>query len=66
MRSDAAGRKWTARGRWRDLVKNYELRFYLVVNLFIIAILFFCIRDRHPDTATALRFASEMLMTRTP
>lgn len=47
-----------ARGRWRDLVKNYELRFYLVVNLFIIAILFLCIRDRHPDTATALRFAS--------
>ncbi|HEU5076664.1 MAG TPA: TrkH family potassium uptake protein, partial [Polyangiaceae bacterium] len=46
------------RGRWRDLVKNYELRFYLVVNLAIIAILFFAIRDRHPDAVTALRFAS--------
>lgn len=47
-----------ARGRWRDLVKNYELRFYLLVNLLIIAILFVSIRERHPDMATALRFAS--------
>lgn len=47
-----------ARGKWRDLLKNYELRFFLLVNLLIIAILFLSIRERHPDTETALRFAS--------
>jgi len=46
------------RGRWRDLVKNYELRFYLLVNLILIAILFFSIREHHPEPATALRIAS--------
>jgi len=47
-----------ARGKWRDLVKNYELRFYLIVNLLIIAILFWSIRDRHPDVEAALRFSA--------
>lgn len=47
-----------ARGRWRDLFRNYELRFFLVVNLVLIAILFFSIRDHHPDPAEALRIAS--------
>src|SRR5690606_27965769 len=46
------------RGRWRDLVKNYVLRFYLLVNLILIAILFFSIREHHPEPATALRIAS--------
>ena len=46
------------RGRWRDLVKNYELRFFVVVNLLMVAVLFFSIHDRHPDAVTALRVAS--------
>lgn len=47
-----------ARGKWRDLARNYELRFYLLVNLLIIVIVCFSILDRHADIETALRFAS--------
>ncbi len=46
------------RGRWSELWRNYELRFYLVVNAVVIALVTACIVDRHPDVLVALRFAA--------
>ena len=46
------------RGGARELFRNYELRFYLLINVLIIAVLFIGIRARHPDALTALRHAS--------
>lgn len=48
----------TLKGQPKQLFSNYEVRFYLVVNAAIIAIVFLCIRERHPDSLTALRFAA--------
>jgi trk system potassium uptake protein TrkH len=45
-------------GQVRGLFTNYELRFYLLVNALVIGVVFLCIRGRHPDLLTALRFAS--------
>jgi trk system potassium uptake protein TrkH len=47
-----------ARGRWSELVRNYELRFYLLVNAVVTAIIFLAIRGRHPDFESTLRHAS--------
>lgn len=46
------------RGRVRELFTNYEVRFYLLVNVLVVLILFVCIRDRHPDLHSALRAAA--------
>ncbi len=46
------------KGQVRQLITNYEVRFFLLVNAVVIAIVFACIRERHPDVLTALRFAS--------
>lgn len=46
------------RGNVAELFRNYEVRFYVLVNLVVILILFVCIQARHPDPLTALRFAT--------
>ncbi len=46
------------RGRADSVWRNYEVRFYLLVNLAIIAVIFVSTQDRHDDALTALRFAS--------
>ena len=46
------------RGRPLDLLRNYEVRFYVGANIVIILIVFACILGRHPDALTALRFAA--------
>ena len=46
------------RGRWRELYRNYEVRFYVLLNAVVIAIVFFGIRTTHPDILTALRYAT--------
>lgn len=46
------------RGRWRDLWGNYELRFYLAVNVFVIVVISFLILPRHGDVTNAVRHAS--------
>jgi trk system potassium uptake protein len=46
------------RGRWSELWRNYELRFYLAVNVAVIALVAVCIHGRHASTLDALRFAA--------
>lgn len=46
------------RGKLRDLTHNYELRFYLLVNLAVIALVFVSILGRHPTLAEDLRHAA--------
>ncbi len=46
------------KGQVRQLFTNYEVRFFLLVNAIVIGIVFLCIRERHTDALTALRFAS--------
>jgi trk system potassium uptake protein TrkH len=46
------------KGKAAQLFTNYEVRFYLLVNAIVVVIVFLCIRGRHPDMLTALRFAS--------
>ncbi|MEZ4226577.1 MAG: TrkH family potassium uptake protein [Polyangiaceae bacterium] len=46
------------KGRPSELFTNYEVRFYMLVNVVAIGIVMWSIRDRHPDLLTALRFAS--------
>lgn len=46
------------RGRPLDLWRNYEVRFFLVVNAAIILVVFLEIAGRHPDAWTALRYAA--------
>lgn len=47
-----------ARGRWRALWENPELRFYLAVNAIVIAIVAWSIWERHPSIGGSLRYAS--------
>ncbi|MEM6991129.1 MAG: TrkH family potassium uptake protein [Myxococcota bacterium] len=46
------------RGRWRDFFSNYELRFYLLVNAVIIAVVAFSILRMHPAPGDSLRHAA--------
>jgi trk system potassium uptake protein len=46
------------RGRWRGFVRNYELRFYLLVNLSVIALVSACIVSTHDTALTAVRHAA--------
>jgi trk system potassium uptake protein TrkH len=46
------------RGRWSELWRNYELRFYLGVNAAVIALISVCILDRHGSPLDAVRFAA--------
>lgn len=46
------------RGRPLDLIRNYETRFFLLINAVVIGFVFLAILDRHPDALTALRFAA--------
>jgi len=45
------------RGRWSELWTNYELRFYLGVNVAVTALIAVCILDRHAPL-DAVRFAA--------
>jgi trk system potassium uptake protein len=45
------------RGRWSELWTNYELRFYLGVNVAVTAVVAVCILDRH-SPLDAVRFAA--------
>lgn len=46
-----------ARGRWRELWDNTELRFYVSANLFVIAIITLSILGRHESVGDDLRHA---------
>jgi trk system potassium uptake protein len=46
------------RGRWSELWRNYELRFYLLVNAAVITLVTVCILDRHASVLDAARFAA--------
>lgn len=46
------------RGRPLELLRNYEVRFYLLVNVVVTGMVFVTIVGRHPDALTALRFAA--------
>lgn len=46
------------RGRWSELWRNYELRFYLAINLAVIALVAVCIHGRHGSVLEAIRFAA--------
>lgn len=46
------------RGNVAELFRNYEVRFFILVNAVVIFIIFICIKARHPDALTALRFAT--------
>ncbi|MCX4246907.1 TrkH family potassium uptake protein [Paraliomyxa miuraensis] len=46
------------RGRWTELWRNYELRFYLAVNAAVIALVAVSILDRHPNPIEAVRYAA--------
>ncbi|MCU0662698.1 MAG: TrkH family potassium uptake protein [Myxococcota bacterium] len=45
-------------GRPGELWRNFEVRFYLAYNAFIILVVLLCIRDRHPDVLGAVRAAA--------
>jgi trk system potassium uptake protein TrkH len=47
-----------ARGRWRPMLRNPELRFWLLVNVVVSLAITAAIADRHPGLADSLRFAS--------
>jgi trk system potassium uptake protein TrkH len=46
------------RGRWRDFWQNYELRFYLLVNAVLIALMTVLIWQEHGTIAESLRYAA--------
>lgn len=46
------------KGRVRELTDNYELRFYLLVNVAVILLVFFVTMDRHPTVIESLRHAA--------
>ncbi len=46
------------RGRAQAVWSNYEVRFYLLLNLLIIGVVFVSTQERHDDALTAVRFAS--------
>jgi trk system potassium uptake protein len=46
------------RGRWRGFVRNYELRFYLIVNLSVVGILTASILSTHDGPVDAVRYAA--------
>ena len=46
------------RGRVRDILRDYETRFYLLVNALVITIVFFSTRGRYPDALSTLRHAA--------
>lgn len=46
------------RGNYKELFRNYEVRFYLLVNAIVVLVIFLGIQDRHPDSLTALRHAT--------
>lgn len=46
------------RGNVLDLVRNFEVRFYVLANALVIAVLFVCIRSRHDGVLETLRFAT--------
>lgn len=46
------------RGEVKALFTNYELRFFLLVNVLVIAVVFIGILPRHGDVLTALRYAA--------
>ncbi len=43
------------RGRWRELLINYELRFYLLVNAIVIAVIAVSISNTHDTAEHAIR-----------
>jgi trk system potassium uptake protein TrkH len=45
-------------GRFRELWRNSELRFYTLVNVLVIAVVFVGIRARHADALETLRYAT--------
>ncbi|MCO4763443.1 MAG: TrkH family potassium uptake protein [Myxococcales bacterium] len=47
-----------ARGRADAVWRNYEVRFYVVVNLLIIGVIFLSTQERHGGVLDAVRFAS--------
>lgn len=46
------------RGNWRNLVRDYELRFYLVVNAAVILLITSTTLDRHHGVFQTFRFAA--------
>lgn len=46
------------KGRWSELWRNYELRFYLAVNAAVILLVAVSIDDRHGSALESLRFAA--------
>ena len=46
------------RGRWRELFSNYELRFYLLINALVIAVVSLSIVSMHPTAEDNLRHAA--------
>lgn len=46
------------RGNVKELFRNYEVRFYVLINVVVILVVFFGIQHRHGDALTALRFAT--------
>lgn len=46
-----------ARGRWRELFGNTELRFYFLANLFVIAVVTLSLLGRHADLGADIRHA---------
>ncbi|MEM7154636.1 MAG: TrkH family potassium uptake protein [Myxococcota bacterium] len=45
-------------GRWSELWRNYELRFYLAINVAVIALVAVSIHARHGSAIEAVRFAA--------
>jgi trk system potassium uptake protein TrkH len=46
------------RGRWRDLFRNYELRFYLLVNLLVTGAIAWMILPTHDGAVDSIRAAA--------
>jgi trk system potassium uptake protein TrkH len=46
------------RGRWADFWGNYELRFYLMVNIVVIAVVGWSIRSVHAEPLENVRYAA--------
>jgi trk system potassium uptake protein TrkH len=46
------------RGRWGELWRNYELRFYLALHMVVIVVVGLCIHDRHASWLDTLRFST--------
>jgi trk system potassium uptake protein len=46
------------RGRWRAALRNFELRFYVIVNCVVITLVAFSIASTHETLADAIRYAT--------